>query len=868
MTAPTSSAVPPAPEAGRRTSPAPARADGVQLLGEFAGSGYREAPALLRRADGQVIKLTPLLYELVDAIDGRRGCDELAAELGRRVKRRATPDDVRFLIDHKLRPLGVLRQTDGSDPELMKSNPLLVLRPRFVISRERTTQWMTAPFVWLFNPVVVIPAVVAFIALTAWLFSEQGLASALHQAFYEPGMLLVIWALVVVSAAFHEIGHAAACRYGGAKPGVIGGGLYMIWPAFYTEVTDAYRLSRGARLRVDLGGLYFSLLFALGTAAVWKLTAADALLLVIAVQLVQMVRQLVPFIRADGYHIVADVIGVPDLFAHIKPTLMSALPTRWGRGDHALKPWARAVVTAWVAVTVPALVFVLGYIVLLFPRMAASAWDSMGLRWEEAGAFWHTGDPAGVAMSLIFIVLLALPVLGVVYLVSYFGRRMAASAWRGTEGRPAMRGLAVLAGAALLGLLAWAWWPGEKYRPINANEPGPAPAIVLSPGTWVQTLDALPVVVVPSGGEPVYGAPPGQAPAGYELVAPAPLAPAPAPADDAGPIGPMPAATIERPESLGTSAPDPSDPMPAAEAEPPSWPFPFDPPDPPEPGDNFAMAVNTADDSVVWDFAYSMLLLEGGDQLLNANQAHAYASCTNCVTGAVAFQVLLILGQVDEIAPLNAAVAANYLCSACGTYAFAYQIVASILEAPTAEIQAQLDLAFEQLAALEQNAGSMSAAEILLALEQIEHDVLEAISGILTVGHTASVTAASSADGASPATPGEVAPDSGGDDQDAPGAPAGAAADDDAPEAASEPDTANAQPPGETATDSTGVGSEPAPETTGDEPAEDSPEPPSEESHDEGTSDGSEVSDENAGESPETASGDEATSDPATVPAG
>jgi putative peptide zinc metalloprotease protein len=39
----------------------PARADGVQLLGPAEGSGYREPPALVRRADGQTLQLTRLL---------------------------------------------------------------------------------------------------------------------------------------------------------------------------------------------------------------------------------------------------------------------------------------------------------------------------------------------------------------------------------------------------------------------------------------------------------------------------------------------------------------------------------------------------------------------------------------------------------------------------------------------------------------------------------------------------------------------------------------------------------------------------------------------------------------------------------------
>ena len=81
--------------------------------------------------------------------------------------------------------------------------------------------------------------------------------------------MLLVFALAVFSAGFHEFGHAAATRYGGGTPGGMGMGIYMVWPAFYTDVTDAYRLPRRDRLRVDLGGLYFNAVVAVATLAVW-----------------------------------------------------------------------------------------------------------------------------------------------------------------------------------------------------------------------------------------------------------------------------------------------------------------------------------------------------------------------------------------------------------------------------------------------------------------------------------------------------------------------------------------------------------------------------------------------------------------------
>ena len=63
------------------------------------------------------------------------------------------------------------------------------------------------------------------------------------------GFFLPLLGAIVAFAAFHEIGHASGCYYSGARPGRIGCGLYLAWPAFYTDVTDAYRLERKGRIK-------------------------------------------------------------------------------------------------------------------------------------------------------------------------------------------------------------------------------------------------------------------------------------------------------------------------------------------------------------------------------------------------------------------------------------------------------------------------------------------------------------------------------------------------------------------------------------------------------------------------------------------
>src|SRR4051794_946609 len=351
----------------------PALVSGTQLLGAQPGSGYVTPPQLVRRADGQVMQVTPLLYAVLEAVDGERDTRAIATVVSNTLGRELAADDVQMLVEEKLRPLGVVLGRDGSHPPMQRSNPLLALRARFVVSKPEAPRRLTAPFALLFNPVLVVAATVVFAAVAFWVLFEKGLASAAYDAFRRPGLLLAVFAITVVSAGFHEFGHAAALRRGGGTPGAMGAGLYLIYPAFYTDVTDSYRLSRAARIRVDLGGLYFNAIVALVMYGVWQGVHWDGLLLVIAAQILQMVRQLPPLVRFDGYHLLADVTGVPDLFHRIGPTMRSFLPRRWRpQQARALRPWVRVLVTLWVVLVVPILlVSLVVSVVAMPPRVGA-----------------------------------------------------------------------------------------------------------------------------------------------------------------------------------------------------------------------------------------------------------------------------------------------------------------------------------------------------------------------------------------------------------------------------------------------------------------------------------------------------------------
>jgi putative peptide zinc metalloprotease protein len=104
------------------------------------------------------------------------------------------------------------------------------------------------------------------------------------------------------------------------------------------------------------------------------------------------------------------------------------------------------------------------------------------------------------------------------------------------------------------------------------------------------------------------------------------------------------------------------------------------------------------------------------------------ASCSDCKTVAVAFQVILVIGQSDRIAPVNTAAAANYECAECVTHAIAVQLVATLNGVPSAEVEHQLAVAWSQLDDLTASIEQLSVSEIYGALLAVEQTVLEVLT--------------------------------------------------------------------------------------------------------------------------------------------
>ncbi len=434
-------------------------AGGLSLLGEYQGSGFTEPRFLVRRADGQVIQLSRLLYVVMEAIasGGAFGwnAEQVADRAGVVFGRELTGDNIRYLVEGKLIPMGVVVAGDPDRPPDRNAEPpprsdlLLSLKIRGVLLRPRAAGAVGQALAWLHYPALAGLVLAAFAAFEVWLFAVHGAIGPLLQVLRDPLVFLAVTGLTLVSLLFHEFGHASACRRGGARPGEIGFGLYLIFPSLYTDVTDVYRLNRAARLRVDLGGVYFNAIFILILGGCYAVTGNPLFLAAVFLDNFQILQQLFPLVRMDGYFILGDLAGVPDLLGLLGAIMASVLPGARARQAstrvQGLRRGPRILVTVWVLAAIPLLLAMTGYTAWHLPEMISTLRQAFTADVAAARAGFSAGYPAAGLVAALNVALIVIPLLGLAYLLV----RAAGRGARRLLGQR-FRGRAVAAGAGAL----------------------------------------------------------------------------------------------------------------------------------------------------------------------------------------------------------------------------------------------------------------------------------------------------------------------------------------------------------------------------------------------------------------------------------
>ncbi|MGD9545948.1 MAG: hypothetical protein AB7V45_00240 [Candidatus Krumholzibacteriia bacterium] len=152
----------------------------------------------------------------------------------------------------------------------------------------------------------------------AWAGGWQREWPVLHEGGLVPGLVLFL-----VTAVWHELGHAAALARQGYPPGRLGIGVMVVIPVLFVDVTPVALLPPRGRLVVNAAGASFQL----GIGGILALAAGtceagwlrDASGIAAGSALGAVLWSLWPFIRSDGYWLVADLLGVGALDRPLPP---------------------------------------------------------------------------------------------------------------------------------------------------------------------------------------------------------------------------------------------------------------------------------------------------------------------------------------------------------------------------------------------------------------------------------------------------------------------------------------------------------------------------------------------------------------------
>jgi putative peptide zinc metalloprotease protein len=364
----------------------------------------RDAAYLMSSPGGKLVRLSETAHALLSlhrsGWPAERIATKLAADLDARIDVGAV-NEALAVIEERLAQIDETRAKDGF---------LLSLR----LIPPGVVRLLARPLVPLFRPAIaVVFGLLCAAIVGASLFS-------LGTPALTPDTVWTGYALSLASLLLHELGHAAACMRFGARPSHIGFTIYFVYPAFFSDVTDAWRLSRRQRLLVDAGGMYVQLVVGVVFLAIYSITHTPAVLAAVWMIGGTCVVSLNPLFKFDGYWIVSDLLGVTNLSQQRRRTLRHCWERLRGRPSEL--PWPRHITRAVCVYAAVSMGFFAWFVARLFPTLVQEAGaypDTVTalVRALQRGEYaWAVWEPFIIQSLILFIFVL-------------LARRLAASLW-------------------------------------------------------------------------------------------------------------------------------------------------------------------------------------------------------------------------------------------------------------------------------------------------------------------------------------------------------------------------------------------------------------------------------------------------------
>lgn len=170
---------------------------------------------------------------------------------------------------------------------------------------------------WMVMIWIVVGSLLMFLVLREFLGSHFSLAVDLNSI--QGDRWLMLFLCYVVAKSLHELGHMLACVHFRVRCSEVGILFLCLAPCLYCDTTDSWKLpSKWQRAAIAAAGMYVELILATLAAGVWLLTGDGSLHFIAASMMVvcsvgTLFINSNPFLKYDGYYILSDLWGVPNL---------------------------------------------------------------------------------------------------------------------------------------------------------------------------------------------------------------------------------------------------------------------------------------------------------------------------------------------------------------------------------------------------------------------------------------------------------------------------------------------------------------------------------------------------------------------------
>ncbi len=258
-------------------------------------------------------------------------------------------------------------------------------------------------FNFVFSPYfLALGVLLSLLALRVTFIRWEEFAALTVGQIFRAESILVLLIAVFGTISLHEFAHAMTLKHFGGEVRQMGFLLLYFQPCFYCDVSDAYLLpEKKKKILVTFAGVIFQIfVWSLSTLA-WHLLPGDSALghlffIASAFTLLTVLFNLNPLIKLDGYYILTDWVGIPNLrakaFGYLKAKLLELafglkpqLPNYTSR-ERRIFLWYGVLALVYS-------VFFLGYFFLWLFGAVTSAWRGLGFILFSAFLLFIFGEP-------------------------------------------------------------------------------------------------------------------------------------------------------------------------------------------------------------------------------------------------------------------------------------------------------------------------------------------------------------------------------------------------------------------------------------------------------------------------------------------